>query len=244
MIKRYAVNCAKQILPEKFYQKLRRLRPKKVNPDRVVDEKGYNEFFRTAFRALDFNGIDGDYVEFGCHAAVTFRIAYDHLIGREIRRHMWAFDSFKGLPDGDGPLDQHPRWVPGTMAMGVQAFHETCRKNKMWRDTYTTVEGFYDKTLRELPRESEPLNIAMAYIDCDLYSSTMTVLEFLLPRLKHGMIIAFDDYFCWSAEQVSGERKAMLDIFGDNEEWLFIPYRDFCWAGRSFVVEKASLTCK
>ena len=52
----------------------------------------------------------------------------------------------------------------------------------------------------------------MAYIDCNLYSSTVTVLEFLAPRLKHGMIVAFDDYFCWSPTQVSGERFALHEF--------------------------------
>ena len=62
-----------------------------------------------------------------------------------------------------------------------------------------------------------PANIALAFIDCDMYSSTRSVLGFLMPRLKHGMIIAFDDYFCWIRRpQPSGERRAMLDFFGDH----------------------------
>jgi hypothetical protein len=82
-----------------------------------------------------------------------------------------------------------------------------------------------------------PVNIALAFIDCDMYSSTKSVLRFLMPRLKHGMIIAFDDYFCWSATQVSGERRAMLEAFGRNEKWQLLPYMQFGYHGQSFVVE-------
>jgi hypothetical protein len=29
---------------------------------------------------------------------------------------------------------------------------------------------------------------------------------------KHGMIVAFDDYFCCSATQISGERRAFVEF--------------------------------
>lgn len=72
-----------------------------------------------------------------------------------------------------------------------------------------------------------------------MYSSTRTVLEFLLPRLKYAMIIAFDDYFCWSATARAGERQAQLDVLEGNRKWCLLRYRDFGWAGRSFLVESA-----
>ena len=68
------------------------------------------------------------------------------------------------------------------------------------------------------------------------------MLDFLLPRLKHGMIVAFDDYYCWSADQISGERRALLEFLEANTEWRFLQYRDFGWAGESFVVERAEQT--
>jgi O-methyltransferase len=54
--------------------------------------------------------------------------------------------------------------------------------------------------------------VALACVDCDMYSSTRTVLSFLESRLKHGMIVAFDDYFCWSSTQISGERRAFVEF--------------------------------
>ena len=89
--------------------------------------------------------------------------------------------------------------------------------------------------------DDHPANIALAYVDCDLYSSTMSVLEFLEPRLKHGMIVAFDDYFCWSSGQLSGERRAMLEVFDAHARWHLEPYVQFGWHGQSFVVENREL---
>jgi hypothetical protein len=198
-----------------------------------------HEFFYNAFMALRFNGIDGDYLEFGCHGGVTFGLAHD-----EIRRHkhsakLWAFDSFQGLPAPSDEKDAHPLWTEGRLSTSVDRFHRICANNGIARDAYTIVPGFFDQTLQGLSASDKPINVALAYIDCDLYSSTKTVLDFLQPRLKHGMIIAFDDYFCWSDSNSSGERLAMLEFLSLHREWNFLPYKSFGWHGQSFIVENS-----
>lgn len=198
-----------------------------------------NQFFWWAFKALTFNQIDGDYVEFGSHGGVTFRLAYNQINQRRFQRHMWAFDSFQGLPEWTSPKDEHPIWRKGAMATSENEFHDICHSHGIPRERYTVVPGFYDETLPAMPADSMPTNIALAYIDCDLFSSTKTVLEFLEPRLKHGMILAFDDYFCWSATQISGERMAFLELMSKETPWNFVRYRDYGWAGTSYLVEKA-----
>jgi hypothetical protein len=55
------------------------------------------------------------------------------------------------------------------------------------------------------------------------------------------MILAFDDYYCWSATQVSGERKACAEYFRDNEKWVLPPFIKYGWQGMSFVVEERKL---
>lgn len=125
------------------------------------------------------------------------------------------------------------------MVIGVDEFHRICISHGIPNDRYTVVQGFYKETLTRIPNDDPPTNIALAYIDCDMYSSTKTVLEFLTPRLKPGMILAFDDYFCWSQKLISGERKAFLDVFAGNEKWNFVRYRDYSWGGVSFVVERS-----
>jgi O-methyltransferase len=203
-----------------------------------VQEKTWRRmFFYNAFQALSFNRIDGDYVEFGSCGGKTFALAY-----HESRRHkhnakLWSFDSFQGLPASKGYKDNHPVWKEGTMSMPLQQFYNICADNKIPRAEYHVVPGFYDEVLPAMSSTDEPRNIALAYIDCDLYSSTKTVLEFLMPRLKHGMIIAFDDYFCWSASEISGERRAEMEFFSNNTRWALLPYMHFGWHGKSYVVE-------
>ena len=203
----------------------------------MQDRAWKQQFFYNAFRALWFNRIDGDYAEFGCWSGSSFWLA--HL---ESRKHghqarLWAFDSFQGLPPLEGEKDEHPAWVEGGMDMSVDEFHQICARDGVPRSAYEVVPGFYHDTLDRMAPGDKPVNIALAFIDCDLYSSTTSVLAFLMPRLKHGMIIAFDDYFCWSATQVSGERRAMLEAFEGHEKWQLLPFMQFGWHGQSFVVE-------
>lgn len=201
------------------------------------ERSGRRELFSKAFKALRFNGIDGDYAEFGSWGGMTFALAYE-----ESRRHghaatLWAFDSFQGFPSPQESKDTHPEWSEGKMATSLEQFHATCTANGIPREAYQVVPGFYDRTLDTMPPTAEPANIALAYVDCDLYTSTKSVLRFLEPRLKHGMIVAFDDYFCWSASQRSGERQAMLELSSERPRWEWIPYVQFGWHGLSFVLE-------
>jgi len=138
--------------------------------------------------------------------------------------------------------DGHPEWQAGRLATTLEEFHATCAENGIPRDSYNVVPGFYEDTLATMSVTEEPTNIALAYVDCDLYSSAKAVLRFLEPRMKHGMIVAFDDYFCWSPSQISGERKALLEVASEQKQWEWTPYMQFGWHGTSFVIEDKSLT--
>jgi hypothetical protein len=205
--------------------------------------EGYTAFFYDAFVNLAVNGITGDYVEFGSWGASTLNIAYQQglLSGRP--RHLWAFDSFEGLPPAEDPRDEHPGWQPGSDLGqgGVARFHEACAAHGIPVDAYTAVEGYYSDSLPPLGADQPPVDIALAYVDCNMYTSTVEVLRFLEPRLKHGMILAFDDYFCWSPTNVSAERSAFHEFRLRLPQWHFERYKDVHRAGVSFVVERADL---
>jgi hypothetical protein len=204
---------------------------------RVLRSK--SEFFDRALIALSFNGISGDYAEFGCYGGTSMWLAWREISANPVRRHMWAFDSFSGLPTTDDPRDDHPAWIPDTMSMSVDDFHSVLASRGVPRDAYTTVAGYFAESLPPLGSDGAPRDIALAYVDCDLYSSTVSVLEFLEPRLKHGMILAFDDYYCWTDSDVSGERAALDEFAAEHPEWNFHRYMAIDWDGVAFVVEGA-----
>lgn len=202
---------------------------------------GCAEFFFDAWVNLAVNGITGEYVEFGSWGGNTMNQAYLAMERAGVARHMWAFDSFEGLPEASDPRDEHPGWQPGSAAGqgGVGEFYAACDRHGIPRDAYTAVEGYFDSTLPRIGLDEAPNDIAVAYIDCNMYTSAVTVLDFLAPRLKHGMIVAFDDYFCWSPTLVSAERSAFAEFSASLPQWHFERYKDVHRAGVSFVVEHA-----
>lgn len=95
-------------------------------------------------------------------------------------REMHGFDSFEGLPEA---------WKPGEPA-GSYSTHGRAP------DLPAGVElhrGWFDQSLPAFARELDQ-PIALLHIDCDLYSSTVTVLEQLGGHLHRHAVIVFDDF--------------------------------------------------
>lgn len=209
--------------------------PRLLHPD-VYEVRDRLEFLWKAFRLLAFNGVEGDYLEFGCGVGTTLTAAWRASQANRPARHLWGFDSFHGLPAPESPLDDHPQWVEGRYAVTIADFERRCRLNGVPEDAYTLVPGFYKESLAAA--SGLPGQAALAYIDCDLYSSTADVLAFLGTRLGHGSVVAFDDWFCWSPSGVSGEMAAQEEFCRLWPQWRFHPYLPFGWHGQSFLVQR------
>jgi hypothetical protein len=124
------------------------------------------------------------------------------------------------------------------MAMTETDFVAACTAAGIPGHEVNTVAGFYADTLAPAAEGPRPEQIAFAYVDCDLYSSAVEVLRFLETRLQHGMVIAFDDYYCFGPSTPSGERLAAGELFARQSQWRLVPYIQWGWYGMSFVVER------
>jgi hypothetical protein len=128
--------------------------------------------------ALQASKIEGHYMEFGVFTGGTIRF-----MARRIRpRVIDGFDSFEGLPEG---------W--SGFSLGQSAFHRGGRLPRV-PDNVRLHPGWFDATLPEWIK-SNPGPIAFIHVDCDLYSSTRTILTLLADRIVPGTIILFDEYF-------------------------------------------------
>lgn len=201
-------------------------------------------FLRRAINCIAFNEIPGDYLEFGVHGAVTFSAAHHFIQATGVPRRLWAFDSFEGLPASD--VDAHPHWQPGILATAQPEFERLCAARGIAAADLSCVPGFYEDTIGPEADYGGPLpdDFAMAYIDCDMLSSTRDVLHFLQSRLKHGQIIAFDDYYVYDSKGISGNRHAFLELVAREKRFAFLPYLPFSWNGMSFIVEDAALVAE
>ncbi len=93
-----------------------------------------------------------------------------------------GFDSFEGLPE---------KWIPGREV----GFFATDLSKLKFRENITIHPGWFQDTLPRfiIPSESR---IEGVHIDCDLGSSTKTILDHLGERLIHDKsLLLFDEFY-------------------------------------------------
>ena len=129
--------------------------------------------------------------EFGVHSGRTI----NH-IASLTDLTVFGFDSFEGLPE---------RWRDGfgKAHFKVNEFPEV-RKN------VRLIKGWFTETLPDFVKKHDS-PVGFLHIDCDLYSSTKSVLDILFDRIKPGCVIVFDEYFNYSGWE-EGEYKAFHEF--------------------------------
>ncbi|MDX1403320.1 MAG: class I SAM-dependent methyltransferase [Woeseiaceae bacterium] len=118
--------------------------------------------------------LPGLYLEFGVGRGKSIR-----WIGAQSERTVDGFDSFEGIPEywhgnpaGTFAQKKLPK-VPENVSLHVGLFDET-------------IPTF-------LQQHDDP--VSLLHVDCDLYSSTVTIFEAFGSRLQPGAIILFDEYY-------------------------------------------------
>jgi hypothetical protein len=128
--------------------------------------------------ALSVVETEGHFMEFGVFTGGTIRF-----MARRIKpRVIHGFDSFEGLPE---------RW--SGFSLGQSAFHRGGRQPRVPANV-RLYPGWFDATLPEWLKNN-PGPAAFIHVDCDIYSSTRTILTLLADRIAPGTIILFDEYF-------------------------------------------------
>ena len=163
--------------------------------------------------ALDFAlqqvRIDGLYCEFG-----VFKGGSVNHIAKTTKKETHAFDSFEGLPEVW--LSTHKA---GHFALdNLPYFESNVIVHKGWFNE--TLPGFIEKY-------QSPL--AFLHIDCDLYSSTKTVFDFLNKQIVKDTIILFDEYFNYPFWQ-QHEYKAFMEFTKENQ----IQFEYLCYSTKTF----------
>lgn len=185
-------------------------------------------------------GLAGDYYEFGLFRGYTFwyaRQAAARLGLADMRS--WGFDSFAGLPPPRGGDAETGEFRTGDYACPRAAVEAALDRHGFDWSRAALIEGFYDRSLRPgLKAELGMGPVALALIDCDLYESTVPVLEFLADRLQDGSILMFDDYNCFGASDGHGERRAFREFLAAHPEWEARPLRSFGWHGEAFTLTR------
>ncbi len=198
--------------------------------DGFIYENG--NMINMAFGYCANNKIKGDYAEFGVFKGHTtieaWKASQRHGLGDT---KFWLFDSFEGLPaisgdDTDGPFET------AEFSFSRKDFERKLKSNNVDFKRIRIMPGFFDNSL---PEVKDAGRFSVVWIDCDLYESTVPVLNWLTGKLVEGAVICFDDWFTFSGRADKGEQKAVGEWLAANPATSLMPYRDFHWAGKSFL---------
>ena len=110
---------------------------------------------------------------------------------------MHGFDSFQGLPED---------WKPGE----PKGSYSTGGRLPEVADNVQLHTGWFEHSLPDFLCRHQGA-VSLVHIDCDLYSSTRTVLSLLADRLTVGSVIVFDDFLGFDSFE-QHEFKAFLEF--------------------------------
>ena len=120
----------------------------------------------------------GTLLEFGVRHGESIRYIANRLKDRKIH----GFDSFEGLPED---------WTGNAFSQ-----NDFTLNGKMPQVPENVIlhKGWFDKTISEYNKKHDD-DIAFINLDCDIYSSTKTVFDELVHKIKKDTIILIDDFF-------------------------------------------------
>lgn len=172
------------------------------------------------FPTTNRSEFDSYWFEFGCHGGNTLAYAWQHS-KHLFNFHYIAFDSFKGLP----PIkkkDDSKVWKEGDYKTTLDEFHALVEEMGMPKERLNIVPGFYKESLdNACISQLQGRKAAVAYIDCDLYESTIPVLEFMRHFFQMGTILIFDDWNNLHGDPQRGERLAFHEFKERYPEYRF-----------------------
>ena len=211
------------------------------------------DFYRNAMDFIIENDVSGSYFEFGVHRARTFTMVMSldafyssnkgptggRLIPKSDGGYMdqyFAFDSFEGFPEGTN-IESHPQYVPGAVTTSEAEFLQLLKTFGQSTDRVRLISGFYDKSLT--PDLASQLTTAgttasLITVDCNLYESYKSVLEWVEQFIQPGTVLYLDDFNTHRAQPNHGPKRAWKE-FREVSKFKFEPFLPVGWCGYSFI---------
>jgi len=199
-----------------------------------------------AFEFIYKSEIDGDYHEYGVYQGVSIaralreNLSWQRKSNRNHVKNFFGFDSFQGLPifTENDRLADYKIFHEGQFSdTSTDIVRKKILEEGLSVDNVELIEGMFSKTLSDsnVITKIGDSRVAIAHIDCDLYSSAMDCLKFLDGRLADGAVLLFDDWYCYRGRPDCGVNKAFVE-WQDGQRYHVSDYFNYSWAGRAFIV--------
>jgi hypothetical protein len=190
--------------------------------------RAFRREFHGPFSILEFGSAQGYATAKILYAARYMKMEDDVVVH--------AFDSFEGLSKTDAAEDQglfsNP-WIEGSYAASYETLRAYCEE-RGYRNHRINKGYFEDSMTPELIEQLRTEQPILVWIDCDYYTSSVTVFERLLPILPTGCVIYFDDMDFNFGSRFTGEARLVHEVntgkFGEDLELILD--RDLSWNSR------------
>ena len=152
--------------------------------------------------AVNAAKVEGMVLEFGVRHGNSIR-----QLAALAKQDVHGFDSFEGLPESwhdEGKGSYSTKGIIPKVPSNV-SLHQ----------------GWFDATLPEFLAQQTG-NVRLINVDCDIYSSTKTVLDLLATRIVNGTVIIFDEYIGnqhWREDEFKAFQEA-VKAYGWKYEYL------------------------
>jgi hypothetical protein len=160
--------------------------------------------------------LPGDVAECGVYQGATLVPEALYLHQNKLSKTLFGCDSFEGFDEAVlseialGGSNDPQKKLGGFSDTSYALIVEKLRRLGL-QDRVRLLKGYFEKTLPQLSDH----NFCFVHLDCDLYDSYKTCLEFFYPRLVTGGIILFDEY---NDPPWPGCNKAVDEFFDDKSE--------------------------
>ena len=191
-----------------------------------------------SFKRLKEQEIIGDYYEFGVGSGFSLWFSYYLSIEYCLENiSFWGFDSFEGFPNPTG-IDKKVSmtgayFTKGSFAFSLNLVKKNLRKYNCDMNRIHLIKGYYNKILNDdFLKEYNLKKASIILIDCDMYQSTLEVLNFIPKILSKKTIVLFDDFYL--TDNTSGQQLAIKQ-WQKNKK---IKLKEFCEYGllKGFIV--------
>jgi len=171
----------------------------------VIDDKSHSAFYQQAVSKADK---EKTWAEFGVYKSAS---ACMLRALQNPSNELHLFDSFEdGLPEPWHKADRHHE--KGDLSSSINDV-PPC----LYYDPKVVIHaGFFDATLPEW-KQRPPLGLV--HINCDLYSSTKTVLDSIDKQIERGTVLIFDPVFGYPTA-AEDEQLALIEWINETDRTL------------------------
>ena len=187
----------------------------------LVPPKDLQRFFSNCLsllQSLKWNTI-GDYLEFGVFNWSSLASMYHAVQESNVcsMRFFWL-DAFEGLPP-ESEWEDDGVWKKWFYTCSFDRMQECLKRKNIDSDSIIWIKWWYKDTLNDSTiKKFNIFNPGIVFIDCDTYSSSKTVLDFIAPLVNTFTIVCLDD---WKLNDLDikwmGEYRAFNEFLEQNK---------------------------